>query len=90
MRATVVFEDARGRVERWTIRHASNLGAMGDCNYDRREIRVRSSLSADDALATVIHETLHASLPDLAEESVCRVEENIMAALKAWRQRDAV
>jgi hypothetical protein len=69
-------------VERWTIRPATNLGAYGDCRLDTKVIRIRAGLSREEAIATIIHEVLHASLPDLGEEAVARTEENIVRALE--------
>lgn len=38
-----------------------------------REIWIHSSLKAEDMLDTIIHELLHAALPDLKEETVLEI-----------------
>jgi len=60
----------------WTIRSATARemrDRMGDCDHPpgrHPTIRVRRSLGTLATLDTVVHEVLHASRPELAEDAV--------------------
>lgn len=57
----------------------------GDCGYSGSKpiIRVRRSLQGRLALNTMIHEVLHASRPELAEEAVTETANDLERVL--WR-----
>jgi hypothetical protein len=44
--------------------------ALGDCTHGTRTIRIRAGLGDRDSLDVLIHELLHAALPDLDEIAV--------------------
>ena len=57
---------------RWIVRQSARklTGKWGWCDYSERRIVVCKSARGIQHLDTVIHEMLHACLPDLSEESV--------------------
>jgi|694.fasta_scaffold30263_9 hypothetical protein len=60
----------------WTIRFVKSKdmpGSFGECDdhrYKKPEIWINRNLSEKDKLDTIIHEMLHATHPELSEESV--------------------
>ena len=50
----------------------------GICDYDTRTIHVHPKM---EPRGTLIHEVLHACLPDLSEEAVNQTEQALTAAL---------
>ena len=58
-------------------------GAVGHYDPDRRELVVSPSLRGEQRLDTVIHELLHAALPDLDEDAVNTTASDIARLL--WR-----
>jgi hypothetical protein len=76
------------RGKRWSVR----LGRVrpdwdAECDLERRRIVVRPSLGPEERLGCVIHEVVHAALPDLDEEAVLGVEAAIMGAIEAVRKK---
>ena len=55
----------------------------GKCHYDTQKIVVRGTLSPLNKLDTVIHELLHAAVPDMDETAVDETASAIAKAL--WR-----
>ena len=60
-----------------------NLGLdeYGVCVFDNQRIIVEPKLKGTLRLDTVIHELLHACLPDTAEHSICQTASSIAQAL---------
>lgn len=65
----------------WTIKHVSGLPTdrEGDCDWDARTIRVRSTLRGVALLDALIHELLHARFWDLDESSVTEFASTVAA-----------
>ena len=81
---------------KWRIRllPARSLprGVLGDCDTPpgpHPTIRVRRSQSQRMLTDTLVHEVLHASLPQLSEEAVTQAATDIARALISlgWRRR---
>lgn len=51
---------------------------FGICDYDTRTIHVHPKM---EVKGTLIHEVLHACLPDLSEDAVSQTEQALTAAL---------
>ena len=51
---------------------------VGWCDYDTRQIHISPKAPMPD---TLIHEVLHAALPDLDEDAILETEEAIASAL---------
>jgi ribulose-5-phosphate 4-epimerase/fuculose-1-phosphate aldolase len=68
---------SRGKV--WRISFKKLKAAdVGQCDYDKREIHISPKAPMPD---TLIHEVLHAALPDLDEDAILETEEAITKAL---------
>lgn len=70
----------------WTFRRVKSRGADGECDPPtslKREIRVNPDLTGVDELDVILHELLHASQWDLAEEAVAEIATDISRVL--WR-----
>jgi predicted mannosyl-3-phosphoglycerate phosphatase (HAD superfamily) len=52
-------------------------GRYGETDYDARTIRIWSGLGLAEQRWTMLHEAIHAILPDLSEEDVVRLEEGL-------------
>ena len=77
---TVWISDQRWRVRRCKVptdRH-------GDCDYDKRLIRVSDKLAGEDFLEVIVHELIHARWPDLSEEAVEEFGQEIAAVVTAF------
>jgi hypothetical protein len=76
--------------QRWKIQRDKRLaGKYGECDYGAKTIRLCSSLTGFDSLGTLIHEVLHARLPDLSEEVVADLEETLITLIEAEGFRHA-
>ena len=70
----------------WTLRFVRSIthdGVKCDglCDFEKREIRVLSSLNGQELVDTVIHEIMHAAGWNLHEEFVAQTAEDIAGAL---------
>jgi len=65
----------------WLTRENLGLDEYGVCNYDNHTILVEPALKGVERLDTVIHELLHACLPDTAEHSIGETATDLAAAL---------
>jgi hypothetical protein len=66
--------------QKWKIRHCKvPPNIHGDCNYQRRTIRISDKLAGEDRLNTLIHEVVHARFPDLAEDPVSEFADTLAA-----------
>ena len=76
--------DIRG--QRWKIRWVPNLGEnLGVCDYQDKVIRIARGQKIKDELDTVVHELLHAALPDTCEEAVKQTANVLVDALLRLR-----
>lgn len=77
---------------KWTIRHVGRLppDRDGDCDWDARTIRVRSTLRGVKLCDILLHELLHARFWDLSEEAVEEFASTAAAILhrEGFRQPD--
>jgi len=55
--------------EKWQVGYGSPRNADGLCDYNKRRITINNRRSRS-LLSVLAHETIHARLPDLSEESV--------------------
>lgn len=59
---------------------------LGECDYHKREIRISRKLENDRRrMEVIVHETIHASIPDLAEDAVDRTGIAVINALEATK-----
>lgn len=69
----------------WTVRFVTRRdiarGTWGDCNGEKRIIRVRRDLSSVNFLDTLIHESLHGLAPYLDEDAVCDIATQLATIL---------
>lgn len=76
----------------WTIQHVQGLPADrdGDCNWQKRRIRVRSNLHGVALMDTLLHELLHARFWDIDESAVNEFASTAAAILdrEGFRQPD--
>lgn len=70
----------------WRVKRQKLSGVYGECDYAKRIITIDSAAPLRDQWATFIHETIHASAPDLSEDCVRRLEADIVAVLTACRE----
>ena len=75
------------RKRRFRVVERRMKDAFGQCAYDERVIALHPGLKDRKRLATLVHESLHACLPDLSEDAVAETEEGIVAWLwqDGWR-----
>ena len=71
----------RWRVVRGRLPQNQHETTSGACDWSRRTITVHSPVPAKELLATLVHESIHATSPDLAEAAVERIEESVVAAV---------
>jgi len=53
----------------------------GACDWARRTISIHTPVPPKEMMATLTHEAIHATAPDLAESAVERIEEAVVAAV---------
>jgi len=68
--------------QRWRVRWARLRAAYGECDYERREIRLAKGLAGRELMDTLLHELIHARWPDIAEESVLEFAAILTEALE--------
>jgi hypothetical protein len=67
----------------WDIRFRPNLGGNdGDCDYESKVLRLRSSLRGDELMETCIHEVLHGANGHLTEEFVTDFARDVTRILR--------
>ena len=74
----------RGKVWRLEFVPRLDSGAYGECDEPDRPkkgIRIATNQSKDDMMDTLIHETLHACLPDLSEDAIHDTASDISTVL---------
>ena len=66
----------------WDFAFAPNMGPnYGFCDYDKRKIRVQSSLTGEQLIEIAAHEVLHAAEPNLTEEFVTAYSKDLAKIL---------
>lgn len=71
--------------QRWRVRRCKvPSDRHGDCDYDRRLIRVSDRLAGDDLLEVIVHELIHARWPDLSEEAVEEFGQEVASVVTAF------
>ncbi len=76
--------------EIWTVLFAKSVGKdfVGECNHSQKTIRVLRSLRGRDRMDTLIHEMLHAVLPDEEELWVNSVASDMSQVLWEYGYRN--
>ena len=70
------------RGSRWKVRWVNTLADnYGVCDYGKREIRIAKGQPTEVELDTIVHELLHAALPDLDEPAIAETAEALATAL---------
>lgn len=59
------------------------------CYFDKREIKLLSSMTAEDLLGTAIHEVIHAQCPYLTEAEVVMLEAVVMRTIVLVNEHNA-
>lgn len=70
----------------WRMRFVpdAELGRnAGECSFEEQQILLANSLPVVALVGAICHEVTHLSCPDLGEDAVLRVDENVTAALFA-------
>jgi hypothetical protein len=68
--------------ERWRLNFCCVPASIyGDCDYQKKVIRIDSKLYGETKLDTMLHELIHARWPDLCETSVCEFASELAAIL---------
>lgn len=82
----------RVRIHRqwWTVRlqQPRDPTLVGECDISRRVVRVAPTLTHTETLATAIHETLHALLPEWDEpnvEAATRSMIHVLGLMNKWK-----
>ena len=60
----------RGKKYKIFFRPPKNMNHIGPCDFGTREIEIKPSLKGKEKLDCIIHEALHACLPDLDDDAV--------------------
>ena len=70
------------RGTRWKVRWVNNLADnYGVCDYANKEIRIAKGQEVTTELDTLVHELLHAALPDLDEPAIAETAEALATAI---------
>lgn len=66
-------------------------GLLGLCDWDKRTITIKRTLSGELELDVIIHELLHACQPDQGEEAIDETASNIARVLTrlGYRRQDS-
>lgn len=72
------------------FRSPRNKKHEGTCDWGKKEIEIRPTLSGEEELDCIIHESLHACFPDLCEDAINDTAVSISKLLtKLGYRRDA-
>jgi hypothetical protein len=77
--------------ERWRIRVCAVPKTIyGDCDYQKKTIRVSEKLHGEDRLNVILHELIHARWPDLSEDAVVEFADELAGIVYAhgFRHKD--
>lgn len=71
------------RGQKWTLRfyRGGSKKTLGRCYFAKKLITVKLD---NEAMATLIHEIIHACQPDLSEDAVLEIEAAIVTGLQAF------
>ena len=76
----------RWRVMRKRLPQNQHETTSGACDWAKRTITIHTPVPAKELLATLVHESIHATAPDLTEAAVERIEESVVAAVWPYMQ----
>lgn len=79
VRGATVYIKVRG--ERWRLVIEQDKDAYGTCDCDAKVIRIAPGATQVQSIDTIVHEMLHACLPDLSEDAVAETATDITSAL---------
>lgn len=71
----------RWRVIHRTMPQNQHETTSGACDWAKRTISIHTPVPPKEMMATLTHEAIHATAPDLAEAAVERIEEAVVAAV---------
>jgi hypothetical protein len=72
------------RVSPWQMRFVADLGENdGECLFKEQHVLLADSLPVAALVETICHEGGHLTLPDLCEDAIVRLGENLVAMLFA-------
>ncbi len=72
----------------WRIMEKSKIHALGYCDYKNRIIQLNPTLGPFDLTRTVLHEIIHARLPDIEEEAVTSLANlQAKAITLVWKEK---
>jgi hypothetical protein len=74
------FVERRWRVSRGRLAQNRSEKNYGVCSYRKRAIVIHTPLSDEDYWATLWHEIMHVTCPDLDETAVLRIEMGLLSA----------
>jgi hypothetical protein len=76
--------------QRWKVCRAKLRSVWGDCDFDKRTIRIHETLAGRELMDTLIHELTHARWPDLQESAVAEFASLLAEVLDAegFRERE--
>ena len=60
----------RGKRYGINFRSPRNKGHIGICDYENKEIKISPKITGVEKLDCIIHEALHACMPDLSDDAV--------------------
>lgn len=69
---------------RWKLQRTRLRDRRGDCNLDRKTIRVCESLIGQELVEVLVHEIVHARVWDLDEQAVEDIGQSVATALANW------
>jgi hypothetical protein len=71
--------------QRWTVRRCRvPSDRFGDCDYDKRVIRICHRLTGEAFCNTLCHEMIHARWPDLSEDAVREFADELAGNVTFW------
>ena len=70
--------------QKWKVRLCDTPPkTLGECDWNIREIRIYHGLRGEELTEVAVHELLHARWPDLSEEAVTEVAQEMAGVLTA-------
>jgi hypothetical protein len=79
-RSAYGFQERRWRISRARLPQNQHEKNWGICKPSKRVIVIHTPLSDEEYWATLLHEVMHATCPDLDESAVLRIEHGLIAA----------
>lgn len=69
--------------QKWVVIFRKPRNLQGLCNWERREIKINPALRGAELFEVILHEMLHAEMPDASEEAVERMSVEMTLAMEA-------